>query len=324
MNRRTFITVLGCTAAWPLVVQAQQGTVPAVGFLSNLVRNDRPNLIEAFRRGLGEAGYVEGRNVTFDYQFSENQPDRLPALAEDLVSRRVAVIAATGRGRAVLAAKAATSTIPVVFTYGGDPLREGFVSSLNRPGGNITGVTFYATLGAKMLGLMHEVLPNAGVVAVFAEPREPGSDQLVMDTQAAARTLGLRVTVIEAGTPSDIDRAFMTLRQRADAIVVGGSPFFTGRRQQIVALAARDRIPAIYSNREFVPEGGLMSYGYDADDLYRRAGAYCGRILKGERAGDLPIDQATRSEFVMNLKTAKALGLEIPSGILASADEVIE
>jgi putative ABC transport system substrate-binding protein len=324
MRRRQFITLLGGATAWPLAARAQQPAMPVVGFLSNLRRNERPNLVDAFRHGLNEVGYTEGRNVAVEYRFAENQPDRLPALADDLVSRKVAVIAATGGGRAILAAKASSMTIPIVFTFGGDPVREGFVAGINRPGGNITGVTFFAALGGKMLGLLHELIPNAAVIALFAEPREPGSAQFARDATEAAQALDRQLLVLDAGTPSDIDSAFATLRQRAGGLLVSGSPFFTGRRQQIVTLAARDAIPAIYSNREFVAEGGLMSYGNDAADLYRRAGHYAGRILKGEKPADLPVDQATKFEFVINLKTAKALGLTVPDTVLARADEVIE
>jgi putative ABC transport system substrate-binding protein len=326
IGRRNFITLLGGTAAtWPLAARAQQTAMPVVGFLSNLRRDERPNLVDAFRHGLCEVGYIEGRNAAIEYRFAENQPDRLPALADDLVNRKVAVIAATGGGRAILAAKASSTTIPIVFTFGGDPVREGFVAGLNRPGGNITGVTFFAALvGGKMLGLLHELIPNAAVIALFAVSREPGSEQVASDAREAAHALGRQLLVLDAGTPSDIDTAFATLRQRAGGLLVAGSPFFTGRRQQIVTLAARDAIPAIYSNREFVAEGGLMSYGNDAADLYRRAGLYAGRILKGEKPADLPVDQATKFEFVINLKTAKALRLDVPPELSARADEVIE
>jgi putative ABC transport system substrate-binding protein len=326
VNRRGVITLLGGAAAWPLAARAQQPAMPVIGFLSALGINDRPNLRDAFRRGLGEGGYIEGRNVAIEYRFADNQPDRLPALANDLVGRKVAAIAATGGGNSILAAQASTMTIPIVFTFGGDPIREGFVASISRPGGNITGVTFFnAALSTKGLGLLHELVPNAGVIALMANPKIPETALMLSDAQEAARTLGFQLPVLNASTPSEIDTAFATLRQRrAGALLVSGDPFYTSRRQQIVALAARDAIPAMYVNREFVVDGGLMSYGNDAADLYRRAGLYAARIVKGEKPADLPIDQATRFEFVINLKTARALGLDVPPALSARADEVIE
>ena len=327
MNRRAFITVLGgAAAAWPLAVRAQQPAMPVIGFLNALGRNDRPNLPEAFRRGLNESGYVTGRNVAIEYRFAENQHDRLPALATDLVERNVAVIVATGGGASIWAAKAATTTIPIVFTTGGDPVREGYVASLNRPGGNVTGVSWFSNLIAgKGLGLLHELVPNAVVIALLANPKLPETARMVSDAQEAARTLSLQLLVLNASTPREINTAFATLRQRrADALLVGGDPFLSSRRQQIVALAARDAIPDVYLNREFVEEGGLMSYGNDASDNYRRAGVCVGRILNGASPADLPVDQATKFEFLINLKTAKTLGLEVPPGLSARADEVIE
>jgi len=327
LKRREFITLLGGTAAaWPLAARAQQPAMPVVGFLSSLAQNDRPNLREAFRRGLSEAGYVEGRNVAIEYRFAETQYDRLPALAADLVGRKVAVIAATGGGSSVLAAKAATTTIPIVFLTGGDPVQEGYVASLNRPGGNLTGINWFGTqLAAKGLGLLLELVPNAAIIALLADPNLPESARMVSDAQEAARTLGRQLLVLNVRTPSEIDAAFATLRQRrAGALLVGGDPFFSSRRQQIVTLAARDAIPAMYFNREFIAEGGLMSYGNDVADAYRWAGLYVGRILKGEKPADLPVNQATKFEFVINLKTAKALGLDVPPGLSARADEVIE
>jgi putative tryptophan/tyrosine transport system substrate-binding protein len=325
VKRRDFITLVGSAAVWPLAAYSQPA-MPVVGFLTTLGRNDRPNLAGAFRRGLSEAGYTEGRNVTIEYRFAENQHDRLPALAADLVGRKVAAIAATGGGGAILAAKAATTKIPIVATTGGDPVQAGFVSSLNRPGGNVTAISWFGTLlGSKALGLLHELVPSADLIGLLANPRLPESARMVIDAQEAARTLGRQLLVLNASSPSEIDTAFATLRQRrTPALLVGGDPFFTSRRQQIVALAARDAIPAIYVNREFVEEGGLMSYGNNAVDAYRRAGVYVGRILKGEKPADLPVDQATKFELVINLKTAKALGLEVPPGLSARADEVIE
>jgi len=327
LKRRDFVALLGgAAAAWPLSSRAQYPAMPVIGFLTTLGSNDRPNLREAFRRGLSEVGYVEGRNVAIEYRFAENQYDRLPALAADLVGRKVAVIAATGGGSAILAAKASTTTIPIVFLTADDPVRDGYVASLRRPGGNITGATWFnSQVGAKGLGLLHELVPNAAVVGLMVNPRNPESDRVPTDVQAAARTIGVQPFVLNASIPSDIDAAFVALRQRrAGAFLVAADAFFTSRRQQIVALAARDVIPAMYFNREFVSEGGLMSYGNDVADAYRRAALYVGRILKGEEPADLPIDQATKFEFVINLGAAKALGLEVPPGLSARADEIIE
>jgi putative tryptophan/tyrosine transport system substrate-binding protein len=327
MRRRDFITLVGgAAAAWPLAARAQQPAMPVIGFLNALGQNDRPNLPAAFRRGLGEAGYVDGRNVTIEYRFAENQYDRLPALAANLAGRKVNVIAATGGGAAVLAAMTATKTIPIVFTSGGDPVHERYVASLNRPGGNVTGVTWFTTLVAgKGLGLLHELVPTAALIAVLTNPKLPESARIPTDAQEAARTLGQQLLVLNASTPSEIDAAFATMRQRrANALFVGGDPFFSSRRQQIVALTARDAIPAMYTNREFVEEGGLISYGNDTVDGYRRAGVYVGRILNGASPSDLPIDQATKFELIVNVKTAKAIGLTIPESFLARADEVIE
>jgi putative tryptophan/tyrosine transport system substrate-binding protein len=327
MRRRDFITLVGgAAAAWPLAARAQQPAMPVIGFLNALGQNDRPNLPAAFRRGLGEAGYVDGRNVTIEYRLAENQYDRLPALAANLAGRKVNVIAATGGGAAVLAAMTATKTIPIVFTSGGDPVHERYVASLNRPGGNVTGVTWFTTLVAgKGLGLLHELVPTAALIAVLTNPKLPESARIPTDAQEAARTLGQQLLVLNASTPSEIDAAFATMRQRrANALFVGGDPFFSSRRQQIVALTARDAIPAMYTNREFVEEGGLISYGNDTVDGYRRAGVYVGRILNGASPSDLPIDQATKFELIVNVKTAKAIGLTIPESFLARADEVIE
>jgi putative tryptophan/tyrosine transport system substrate-binding protein len=331
MRRREFIAFVGGVAgassvSWPFAARAQQPAMPVIGFMHPLGRNDRPNLVEAFRRGLSEAGYVEGRNVAIEYRFAENQLNRLPALAADLVGRKVDVIAATGGGNSILAAKAATATIPIVFTTAGDPVQQGYVARLNRPGGNVTGINWFGSqLVAKGLGLLLELVPNTVVIALMANPKLPETVRMLSDAQGAAYTLGRQLLVVNAGDASEIDAAFATLRQqRAGALIVAGDPLYSGRRQQIVALAARDAIPAMYFNREFVGEGGLMSYGNDIADAYRRAGLYVARILKGEKPTNLPVDQATKFEFVINLKTAKALGLEVPPGLSARADEVIE
>jgi putative ABC transport system substrate-binding protein len=327
MKRRDVLAGLASAAAtWPVVARAQQPDLRVVGFLTSLGQNDRSNLRDAFRRGLGETGYVEGRNVAIEYRFAENQVDRLSVLATHLVDRKVAVIAATGGGATVLAAKVSTTTIPIVFTTGGDPIREGFVTSLNRPGGNVTGVSWFGTLVAgKALELLHEFIPNAVVFALMVNQNLPEAGRTIIDAQAAARALALELVILNASSPSEIDTAFATLRQRAvGALLVGGDPFFSSRRQQIVALAARDAVPVMYVNREFVAEGGLMSYGNDAVDAYRRAGVYVGRILNGASPSELPVDQATKFEFVINRKTANVLKLEIPPKLLFSADEVIE
>jgi putative ABC transport system substrate-binding protein len=300
--------------------------MPAIGFLNSLRQSDRPNLQAAFRRGLSEAGYVDGRNVTIESRFAENQHDRLPALAADLVGRKVAVIAATGGGASILAAMAATKTIPIVFTTGGDPVQQGYVASLNRPGSNVTGVSWFANLvTGKGLGLLHELVPNAAVIALLVNPRLPETARMEGEGREAARSLGLQLLILNASIPSEIDASFATMRQqRVGALLVGADPFLSSRTQQIVALAARDAIPAMYANREFVEEGGLMSYGNDTADSYRRAGVHVGRILNGAAPADLPVDQATKFELVVNAKAAKAVGLTIPESFLARADEVIE
>ena len=326
MTRRHFITLLGGAAAWPLAARAQQDIASAVGFLNALGQNDRPNLPAAFRRGLSETGHVEGRNLTIEYRFAENRHDRLPALAAERGGRRVAVIAATGGGASILAAMAATKSIPIVFTTGGDPVKEGYVASLNRPAGNVTGVSWFSNLVAgKALGLLHELVIKAAVVALLVNRQLPEAVSTESDAQEAARILGRQLLVLNASTPSEIDAAFATMRQRrVGALFVGADPFFGSRRQQIVALAARDAIPTMYTNREFVEEGGLISYGNDAADGYVRAGVYAGRILNGAKPTDLPVDQASKFELVVNVKAAKAIGLTIPESFPARADEVIE
>ena len=326
MRRREFIALVGSSVAgWPVAARTQQPAMPVIGFLNSLRQSDRPNLQAAFRRGLSEAGYVDGRNVTIEYRFAENQHDRLPALAADLIGRKVAVIAATGGGASILAATAATRTIPIVFTTGGDPVREGYVRSLNRPGGNVTGVSWFSNLIAgKALGLLHELVPNAAVIAMLVNPKLPESARMQSEGNEAARTLGRQLLVLNASSASGIDAAFATMRERrVGALLVGADPFLSSRWQQLVALAARDAIPAMYPNREAIEEGGLISYGNDAADSYRHAGVHVGRILNGASPADLPVDQATKFELVVNVKTAKAIGLTIPETFLARADEVI-
>jgi putative ABC transport system substrate-binding protein len=327
VKRREFLALAGTAAVgWPRIALAQQSSMPVLGYLSSLARNERPNLADAFRRGLNEAGYAEGRNIEVEYRFAGNQYDRLAALAAELVERKVAVIAATGGSNAIMAAKAVTTTVPVVFTFGGDAVREGYVKSLNRPGGNVTGVSFFNTmLSAKAMELLHGLVPGSVAIGLMTNPRNRESERVLSGAQEAARALGRNLVVLSASTASEIDEAFATLRNRRVAgLLIGGDPFITTRRQQVVALAARDAIPVVYANRDFVVEGGLMSYGNDVADGYRRAALHVGRILKGENPAELPVDQATKFELLINLKTARALGLTLPPTLLALADEVIE
>jgi putative ABC transport system substrate-binding protein len=327
MRRRELIALLGSAAAvWPLRVRAQQPAMPVVGFLRITTAARSMHLLAAFRRGLGELGFVEGQNVAIEYRWADNQADRLPALAADLVRRQVAVIAATDP-RATVASKAATATIPIVFVFGNDPVRLGLVTSLNRPDGNVTGVTFINTdLGAKRLGLLHELVPNAAVIGVLVDASNPeGADVTMRDAQEGARAVGRQTVVAKVAGEGDFDPAFARLvQQGAGALLVTGGPFFNGQRRRIAALALRHALPAAFNVREYVEAGGLMSYGTSQTDAYRRAGAYVGRILKGAKPAELPVLQPTKYEFVINLKTAKALGLQVPDRLLALADEVIE
>jgi putative tryptophan/tyrosine transport system substrate-binding protein len=327
MRRRDFIAIAGGTVAtWPLAADAQPGKVPVIGFLSGIGPNDLRYLADAFRRGLNEAGYVDGRNVTIEFRFAENHPDRLPALANDLVGHEVAAIVATGGGNAILAAKAATKTIPIVFTAGDDPVQAGYVESLNRPGGNVTGITFFASLlVGKGLSLLHEIVPKASIVGMLVNNASHEAQPQLISAQEAARALGLQLLVLPASNPNDIAAAFATMRERrAGALLIGGDPYLASRIPEIAALTLRDAMPALFFNREFAANGGLMTYGADIADGFRRAAKYTARVLKGEKPSDLPVDQATRIEFVLNLKTAKALGLEVPPQFAARADEVIE
>src|SRR6516162_2608901 len=323
MKRREFITLLGGAAAvWPLAARAQQAAMPVIGFLGISAFGPRA---AAFQQGLGEEGFIEGSNVAIEYRWAEGQVDRLPAFARELVRPQVAVICA-GSPPAALAAKAATTTIPVVFTSGEDPIKLGLVASYNRPGGNVTGVALLIdVLGAKRFGLLREVVPAATLITVLLNPAWPAFDTQLNEMQEAARTVGQQIQVLRANTEREIEAAFDTAKEvRAGAMVVGTSTFFTGRRDQIVGLAARDALPTIYDKREYVDAGGLMSYGTSFDDAYRQAGVYSGKILGGARPAELPVVQLAKFELLLNLKVAKSLGLTTPPGVLAIADEVIE
>ena len=324
MNRRKFIVWLGGAAAWPLAARAQQPAMPVLGFLRSGTLTDARNRVTWFRQGLMEAGFVEGQNVAIEVRSDELQTDRLPLLVADLLRRQVALI--VGNTPAALAAKAATTTVPIVFVTGGDPVRDGLVASLNRPGGNVTGVSFIShELAAKQLGLLRELLPGAARIAVLVDPKSPTTEAFVSQVRAAASVMGQQIEVLYVSSDREIETALTTLVQRgAGALLWGTGGFLLSRRERVVALAARHRIPAIYSWREAVAAGGLMSYGTSVNDAYRQAGIYAGRILKGEKPGDLPVVLPTKFELLINLKAAKALGLEIPDKLLALADEVIE
>jgi putative ABC transport system substrate-binding protein len=326
MKRREFIAGLGGTAAmWPLAARAQQPAMPVVGFLN--VASPVEWNVAPFKQGLGQAGFLENKNVLIEYRWAHGDYSRLSALAVELAARQVAVIAANGGSRSALAAKAATATIPIVFTFGdGDPVKDGLVESINQPGANVTGVTMIAgTLGPKRLELLREVVPKATVVHMLANPNSAGVLQDIPDVAEAAGKLGLQFQVVQAGSDNEIDAAFARLgRERAQALVVANDAFLTLRRSQIVALAARYALPAIYPWREYAAAGGLMSYGTSIRKAYRQSGIYVGQILKGTKPADLPIMQPTKFELVINLEAAKALGLDVPATLLARADEVIE
>jgi putative tryptophan/tyrosine transport system substrate-binding protein len=326
MRRREFIAGLGSAAAWPAAARAQQPAMPVIGYLgSQSADDDYKNFIAPFLQGLKESGYVEGQNVAVVYRHAENDLDRLPALAADLVRRRVAVILASGTP-ATLAAKAATTTIPIVFHTGGDPVALGLVASLNRPGTNVTGIAnFTVELSPKRLQMLRELIPDAALFGVLADPAFPGIQSNIADLQAAARTLGLQLVVFNARTDSDLETAFATFsRQRVSAVLVGPSALYSRRMEQLAALAARHALPAISQYREYALAGGLISYGSSLNEEWRLVGGYTGRILMDEKPADLPVQQVTKIELVINLKTAKALGLAIPETLLATADEVIQ
>ena len=328
MRRRDLIKGIASLAiAWPHAALAQQPAIPVIGFLSSRSPDDSVNVLAAFHQGLNDAGYVAGRNVTIEYRWAEGRSDRLPKLVADLVTRQVAVIATVGGGVSALAAKSATATIPIVFVMGDlDPVQAGLVTSLNRPGGNITGVTpLSSVLGAKRLELLHEMVPNAVLFAFLGNPTNPTSERQLREMQAASVALGLQLQAFSANTENKIQAAFAGLvQQRVGALAVAADPFFTSQRDQLVAPAARHAIPTIYYFRDFAAAGGLMTYGQSLADGYLQAGVYIGQILKGSKPADLPVIQPTKYELVINLKTAKALGLGVPAKLIALADEVIE
>jgi len=327
MRRREFITLGGgAVIAWPLTAHAQQPAMPVIGWLSARSPAEAASVLQAFRQGLGQVGYFEGKNVTIEYRWAEGRYDRLPALAAELVSRQVTVIAATGGEPSPLAAKAATTTIPIVCTLGGDPVETGLVASLNQPGGNLTGTTIMTLeMASKRVDLVHQIAPTATAVAMLINPRFPGARAEAREVQHAARSLGIDINLLNASTESEIDAAFTAIvEQRNGALIIGTDPFLLGQRDQLVRLAARHMIPTIYFLREFVEAGGLMSYGPNIANGYRQAGVYVGLILNGANPAVLPIVRPTQFQIYLNIKTAKALGLQIPPLLLALADEVIE
>ena len=324
MKRREFITLLGGTAIWPLAAHAQQPVLPVIGFLNGGSPDGYSPMVSAFRQGLKETGYVEGQNVAIEYRWAEGKYDRLPAMAADLVHRNVAVIAANTPAN--LAAKSATSTIPIVFTTGSDPVRLGLVASLNRPGGNVTGVTqLTEEVAPKRVELAHELVPTATIIALLVNPTRPTAETVTTASRAAAVTLGLQLNVLHASTESQLADAFAALSQtRAGALVIGSDAFFNGHLELLAELATRHLVPAIYEYHPFVAAGGLASYGGSITESYRLTGVYAGRILKGEKPADLPVQQSAKIELIINLKTAKALGITVPQSALSRADEVIE
>jgi putative ABC transport system substrate-binding protein len=326
MNRRAVITLLGGAAAWPLAARAQQPTMPLIGYLSSGAPKGFATRLAAFRQGLQETGYREGQSVAIEYRWAEGQNDRLPALAADLARRSVSVIAAIGGPAPALAAKSATTTIPIVFEMGADPVASGLVASLSRPDANITGATsLNEELGPKRLEILRELVPTAKIVALLANPTNPNAEIVTRTLETAARKLGIELHVLNASGERDFDLVFASLMQlRASGLVVSNDPFFVSRSEQLVNLALRHAVAAIFQSREFATVGGLMSYGGSVAEAHRQAGIYAGRIIKGEKPTDLPVQQVTKTELVINLKTAKALGLTVPPTLLARADEVIE
>jgi putative tryptophan/tyrosine transport system substrate-binding protein len=327
MTRREFLTLLGGAAvAWPRAASAQQPAMPVIGYLSARSPEDTAHLVPVFRRALAENGYVEGQTVTIEYRWALGQPDRLPAMAAELVRKPVDVLASTGGESAALAAKAATSTIPIAFIIGGDPVKLGLAASYNRPGGNATGINILtSTLEPKRLGLLHELVPQAATIGVLFNPNFPSFEGQVQGVQETARAIGVQIHVLRASTDREIDAAFETIaQQRIAALAVGADPFFDTRRDKLVATAARHALPTMYHFREFAAAGGLLSYGVSITEVFREFGIYTGRILKGTKPADLPVQQPTKFELIINLKTAKALGLTVPPTLLARADEVIE
>jgi len=330
MRRREFIAGFGGAAATSLAglpcASAQTRQLPVIGFLHTATAERFRSPLDAFHRGLRNAGYVEGQNVAIEYRWADGRIDRLPEMAADLVRRKVAVIAATGGNISTLVAKAATSTIPIVFTSGSNPVKAGLVTSLNRPGGNVTGASFFGSeVNSKTLGLLHDVVPKGIFVAVLSNPKSPETELQLADVDKAARELGREVQIFDASTAEEIDRAFATLTERRPgALLIIGDPFYAGRIDQLATLVTRHRLPAIFVIRGFAEAGGLMSYGANINDAYRQAGVYAGLILKGENPGDLPVIQSTHFELVLNIKTAQSLGIVFPPGVLAIADDVIE
>ncbi len=327
MRRREFVRLAaGAVTMWPIAARAQQNAIPVIGYLNSTSPGPNAPFLAAFRQGLGETGYVEGQNLAIEYRWAENHLDQLPTLAADLVDLKVDMLVTAGGPRPALAAKQATSTIPILFTAVGDPIAAGLVASLARPEGNVTGFSIQVVeLNPKRLDLLSALLPEARVIALLVNPKNPSSERVIRDVQEAARTKGVQLPIVKAASESEIDAAFASLVQlQAGALVVGSDPFFNNRREQLVALASRHAVPTIYEWREFAAQGGLISYGPSLTSVNRQAGAYAGRILKGEKPADLPVQQPTRFELVINLKTAKALGLTVPQTILARADEVIE
>ena len=326
IERRKFLATLGAAAAWPAAAHAQQSAMPVIGFVRITTPEDSAHLVAAFRRGLSEVGFVEGQNVAIEYRYALNQLDRLPALMAELVSRQVAVLAATGGTVSARAAKAATTTVPIVFTTGDDPVRVGLVASLNRPGGNLSGVSvFTARLGPKRLGLMHEMVPTASLIAVLVNPNNPDTEDEAKDIQHAARDLGVQIFVVSAGKEDDLNVAFKTVVERsARALIVGADTLFASLRIQIAERATRYLLPTMCTTRSEVEAGGLMSYGANIPGVYRQAGVHAGKIVKGARPADLPVELPTAFDLIINLKTAKTLRLTVPATLLARADEVIE